>query len=72
VLDLMPTMSSIARPATGGAAAARRIDFSPYLVGVGLGVLSGIAFAVATDPLGVTTALSPRASASRGGPVLLG
>lgn len=39
-------------------AAARRIDWSPYLVGVGLGVLSWIAFAVAKDPLGVTTALS--------------
>jgi uncharacterized protein len=50
-------VSSTARP-TVGRAAARRIDFSPYLVGVGLGVLSWIAFAVAKDPLGVTTALS--------------
>lgn len=39
-------------------AAARRIDWSPYLVGVGIGVLSWFAFAVAKDPLGVTTALS--------------
>ena len=31
---------------------------TPYLVGVGLGVLSWIAFAIAHDPLGITTALS--------------
>jgi uncharacterized membrane protein YedE/YeeE len=37
---------------------ARSERFTPYLVGVGLGVLSWIAFAVARDPLGVTTALS--------------
>jgi uncharacterized protein len=36
----------------------RPIDWTPYLVGAGLGILSWIAFAVAKDPLGVTTALS--------------
>jgi uncharacterized protein len=51
-------MSSMAEPIVRRSAAARRIDFSPYLVGVGLGVLSWIAFAVAKDPLGVTTAMS--------------
>ena len=51
-------MSSFARPVVRDSVATRRIDFSPYLVGVGLGVLSWIAFAIAKDPLGVTTALS--------------
>lgn len=37
-------------------AAAQRL--TPYLVGVGLGVLSWIAFALARDPLGITTALA--------------
>lgn len=36
----------------------RKFDLSPYLIGVALGVLSWIAFAVAKEPLGVTTALS--------------
>jgi uncharacterized membrane protein YedE/YeeE len=40
----------------------RRFDASPYLVGVGLGVLSWIAFGIAKDPLGVTTAYSRVAS----------
>jgi hypothetical protein len=31
---------------------------TPFLVGVGLGVLGWIAFAVARKPLGITTALS--------------
>jgi uncharacterized protein len=35
-----------------------QIDFTPYLMGAGIGVLSWIVFAVADDPLGVTTALS--------------
>ena len=39
-----------------------RIDWSPYLVGAGIGVLSWIAFAVFGDPLGVTTAYSRIAS----------
>lgn len=51
-------MSSMAEPIVRRSAAARRIDFSPYLVGVGFGVLSWIAFAAAKDPLGVTTAMS--------------
>jgi uncharacterized membrane protein YedE/YeeE len=38
--------------------ATRRIDWSPYLIGVGIGVLSWIAFAIAKEPLGITTALS--------------
>ncbi len=36
----------------------RKFDLSPYLIGVALGVLSWIAFAVAKEPIGVTTALS--------------
>ncbi|QAU47744.1 YeeE/YedE thiosulfate transporter family protein [Bradyrhizobium guangzhouense] len=39
-----------------------RIDWSPYLVGAGIGLLSWIAFAVFGDPLGVTTAYSRVAS----------
>ncbi|WP_298355792.1 YeeE/YedE thiosulfate transporter family protein [Rhodoblastus sp.] len=36
----------------------RKVDRSPYLIGAALGVLSWIAFAVAREPIGVTTALS--------------
>lgn len=39
-----------------------RIDWSPYVVGAGIGVLSWIAFAVFGDPIGVTTAFSRIAS----------
>ncbi|MFO1109096.1 MAG: YeeE/YedE thiosulfate transporter family protein [Bradyrhizobium sp.] len=39
-----------------------RIDWSPYLVGAGIGVLSWIAFGLFGDPLGVTTAYSRIAS----------
>ncbi len=42
--------------------AARRIDWSPYLVGAGIGILSWVAFAAFGDPLGVTTAYSRVAS----------
>jgi hypothetical protein len=39
-------------------ARARRIDWKPYLIGAGIGVLSWTAFAVANNPIGITTALS--------------
>jgi uncharacterized protein len=39
-----------------------RIDWSPYLVGAGIGVLSWIAFGLFGDPIGVTTAYSRVAS----------
>ena len=42
------------------------IDFAPYLVGAGIGVLSWAAFALRNDPLGVTTALVARCGARRG------
>jgi hypothetical protein len=35
-----------------------RINWTPYLVGIGIGVLSWIVFAVANNPIGITTALS--------------
>jgi hypothetical protein len=35
-----------------------RINRTPYLVGIGIGVLSWIVFAVANNPIGITTALS--------------
>ena len=37
--------------------------WNPYLVGIGIGVLSWIAFAVVTQPLGISTALSSVSSA---------
>jgi hypothetical protein len=40
------------------AARAERIDWMPYLVGAGIGVLSWAAFAIANNPIGITTALS--------------
>jgi uncharacterized membrane protein YedE/YeeE len=36
--------------------------WNPYLVGAGIGVLSWIAFAVANQPLGISTAISSAAS----------
>jgi uncharacterized protein len=39
-----------------------RTNWSPYLVGAGIGILSWVAFAVFGDPLGVTTAYSRVAS----------
>ncbi len=35
-----------------------KIDWTPYLGGIGIGVLSWIVFAIVDDPLGITTALS--------------
>jgi hypothetical protein len=49
-------MSSIAQPLP--ATRAERINWSPYLIGAGIGVLSWIVFVVANNPLGITTALS--------------
>lgn len=37
---------------------AARLDWTPYLVGAGIGVLSWAAFVFANAPLGITTALS--------------
>lgn len=45
-----------------GSRQAYRVDWKPYMVGAGIGVLSWIAFAVVKDPLGVTTAYSRIAS----------
>ncbi len=39
-------------------AEANKIDWSPYLVGVAIGVLSWAAFAIAKDPLGITGPLA--------------
>lgn len=41
-----------------GERAALAIDWTPYLVGVGIGVLSWVVFVVVNNPLGITTALS--------------
>ncbi len=39
-------------------AAARRINWSPYLVGAGIGVLSWAVFVIVANPIGMTTAMS--------------
>ncbi len=51
-------MAAALDTAPNGAAGAVRIDWTPYLTGAGIGVLSWAAFAIADDPLGITTALS--------------
>ncbi|BBF94721.1 YeeE/YedE thiosulfate transporter family protein [Blastochloris tepida] len=48
------TVSSLS-PST---AAHGRIDWSPYLVGAGIGVLSWVVFVVVAAPIGITTAVS--------------
>ena len=40
------------------AQSAARIDWTPYLIGAGIGVLSWIVFVVVNNPIGITTALS--------------
>ncbi|MEJ1157335.1 YeeE/YedE thiosulfate transporter family protein [Prosthecomicrobium sp. N25] len=47
------SLSTADRPAVRGG-----IDWSPYMVGIGIGVLSWVVFAVVNAPLGITTALS--------------
>jgi uncharacterized membrane protein YedE/YeeE len=49
-------MSMATLDATGSRARASRLDWTPYLAGIGIGVLSWIAFGYAKDPIGVTTA----------------
>ena len=39
-------------------ATATQINWSPYLAGAGIGILSWIVFVVVNNPIGVTTALS--------------
>jgi len=38
--------------------APRSIDWTPYLAGAGIGVLSWVVFAVVANPIGITTAIS--------------
>ena len=40
------------------AASATRINWGPYLAGIGIGVLSWIVFVVVNTPIGITTAIS--------------
>jgi uncharacterized membrane protein YedE/YeeE len=48
--------------AVGGAqrleAVPRQIDWSPYLAGAGIGILSWIVFVIVAQPIGMTTAMS--------------
>src|SRR5690349_1592989 len=39
------------------------VDWTPYLAGVGIGLLSWIVFVVVDDPIGITTAFSAVAGA---------
>ena len=41
-----------------GTKTATRINWGPYLTGIGIGVLSWIVFVVVNNPIGITTALS--------------
>ena len=45
------TLEGIANPSVSS-----RIDWSPYLAGIGIGVLSWIVFVVVATPIGITTA----------------
>ena len=52
-------MTSTAHAISAGQAGLKmKIDWTPYLGGIGIGVLSWIVFAIVDDPLGITTALS--------------
>ncbi len=42
--------------------AAHRVDWTPYLAGAGIGVLSWVVFVVVANPIGVTTAFSQLAA----------
>lgn len=55
----MNETTETARPASF----VRRSRWNPYLVGIGIGLLSWAVFAVVNNPLGVTTALSQWAGA---------
>jgi uncharacterized protein len=47
---------------TGGGPDRAEPRWNPYLVGVGIGVLSWLAFGLANEPLGISTALSSASS----------
>lgn len=49
-IDMERAMLSIAVP--------REMNWRPYLVGAGIGVLSWVVFAVVAAPIGITTAMS--------------
>lgn len=55
-------MTSLTHAMPDAGARSSGVDWSPYLVGAGIGALSWIAFAIFGDPLGVTTAYSRVAS----------
>ena len=53
----MSAISLEARPAS-----ASRIDWSPYLIGAGIGILSWAVFFIVNTPLGITTSLAQLAA----------
>jgi hypothetical protein len=54
----MALQQTFALPAGSTSRAALGINWTPYLVGIGIGVLSWIVFLVVNNPIGITTALS--------------
>lgn len=54
----MAFQESLAMPAGARSSAGLGIRLTPYLVGIGIGVLSWAVFLVVNNPLGITTALS--------------
>lgn len=55
-------MSTSADQIALGSARAKKTDWSPYLIGAAIGVLSWAAFAIVKEPLGITTGLSRAAA----------
>jgi len=51
-------MTSVTADTSRPAEAARAINWSPYIVGAGIGVLSWVVFVVVANPIGITTAYS--------------
>ena len=49
---------SAGAPHTFAPATATRVNWGPYLAGIGIGVLSWIVFVVVNNPIGITTAIS--------------
>ena len=54
--DMEAIFANAVRPSAP--ATATRINWNPYLTGIGIGVLSWIVFVVVNTPIGITTAIS--------------
>ena len=56
-------MSANVQALPRGAIGRSRVEWTPYLVGTGIGILSWVVFTLVDDPLGITTAFSAVAGA---------